>query len=107
MMRKVWFGVMAASAVLWVSNVQADAELAKNSGCMNCHQVETKLVGPALKDIAAKYAGQEGAAEMLAGKIKNGSDPKALVWGTIPMPPNPNVSDENAKVLADCILSLK
>lgn len=103
-MRKIWLGVMAASAVLWVGSVQADADLAKSSGCLNCHQVETKLVGPALKDIAAKYAGQDGAAEYLAGKIKNGS---SGVWGTIPMPPNASVSDENAKVLADFILSLK
>ncbi|CAE6512526.1 cytochrome c [Nitrosomonas nitrosa] len=104
MMRKVWLGVMAASAVMWVGSVQADADLAKNSGCLNCHNVDIKLVGPALKDVAAKYAGQEGAADYLAGKIKNGSNG---VWGTIPMPPNPNVSDENAKVLADFILSLK
>lgn len=106
-MRKVLLGVMAASAALWIGNVQASAELAKSSGCMNCHNVDTKLVGPALKDVAAKYAGQEGAAEYLAGKIKKGSDPAKLVWGTIPMPPNANVSDENAKTLAEFILSLK
>lgn len=107
MMRKVWLGVMAASVVLWVGSAQADANLATSSGCMNCHQMETKLVGPALKEIAGKYAGQEGAADYLAAKIRNGSDPTALVWGTIPMPPNPTVSEENAKVLADFILSLK
>lgn len=104
MMRKVLLGVMAASAGMWIGSVQADANLAASSGCMNCHQVETKTVGPALKDIAAKYAGQEGAAEMLAGKIKNGSNG---VWGPIPMPPNAHVSDENAKVLAEFILTLK
>lgn len=107
MMRKVWLGAIAASAVMWVGSVQADATLAQSSGCLNCHQVDTKTVGPALKDVAAKYAGQEGAAEMLAGKIRNGSDPKALVWGAIPMPPNAHVSEENAKILADFILSLK
>ena len=103
-MRNVWLSVLAVSAVLVVGNVQASADLAKNIGCLNCHIVDTKLVGPALKDIAAKYAGQAGAADMLAGKIKNGSNG---VWGAIPMPPNANVSDENAKVLADFILTLK
>ncbi|MDV6343223.1 c-type cytochrome [Nitrosomonas sp. Is37] len=103
-MRKVLLGVMAASAVLLISNVQASAELAKSSGCLNCHNVDTKLVGPALKDVAAKYAGQADAATYLAGKIKNGS---SGVWGTIPMPPNANVSDENAKTLAEFILTLK
>lgn len=104
-MRKVWLGVMAVSAVLWVGNVQANAELAKSSGCLNCHTVDKPLVGPALKDIAAKYAGQADAATYLAGKIKNGSNG---VWGMpmASMPPNP-VSDENAKALADFILTLK
>ncbi|SDW57738.1 c-type cytochrome [Nitrosomonas communis] len=103
-MRKVLLGVMATSAALWIGSAQADAELAKSSGCLNCHNVDTKLVGPSLKDVAAKYAGQADAADYLAGKIKNGSNG---VWGTIPMPPNANVSDENAKKLAEFILTLK
>jgi cytochrome c len=103
-MKKALVGIAAASALILAGNVQADAELAQNSGCMNCHAVDTKLVGPSLNEIAAKYAGEEGAAEMLAGKIKNGSNG---VWGQIPMPPNAAVSDENALVLAEFILSLK
>ncbi len=77
--------------------------LAKDSGCMNCHNVDAKLVGPALTEIAVKYAGEEGAAEMLAGKIKNGS---SGVWGQIPMPPNPALSDADALTLAEWILAL-
>ncbi|MBX3639351.1 MAG: c-type cytochrome [Nitrosomonas sp.] len=95
---------MFAAALLFAANAQADANLAKNSGCLNCHNVDTKLVGPALKDIAAKYADQEGASDYLAGQIKNGSNG---VWGPVPMPPNAMVSEENAKILADFILSLK
>jgi len=95
--------MFAASALLIAANAQADADLAKNSGCLNCHNVDTKLVGPSLKEIAAKYAGQDGASDYLAGKIKNGSNG---VWGPVPMPPNPMVSDDNAKVLSDFILSL-
>ncbi|MEK6595227.1 MAG: c-type cytochrome [Pseudomonadota bacterium] len=103
-MKKVLIGAVAASALLLAGVAQADADLAKNSGCLNCHNVDTKLVGPSLKDIAAKYAGQDGASAMLADKILKGSNG---VWGPIPMPPNANVSPENAKVLADFILTLK
>jgi len=103
-MKKVLIGAVAASALLLVGVAQASADLAKSSGCLNCHNVDTKLVGPSLKDIAAKYAGKDDAATYLAGKIKGGSNG---VWGPIPMPPNANVSDENAKVLADFILTLK
>ena len=102
-MRAVLISMFAASALLLAANAQADADLAKNSGCLNCHNVDTKLVGPSLKEIAAKYAGQDGASDYLAGKIKNGSNG---VWGPVPMPPNPMVSDDNAKVLSDFILSL-
>lgn len=103
-MKRALIGMVAASALMLVGNVQANEELAKSSGCMNCHNVDAKLVGPALKEVAAKYAGEDGAAEMLAGKIKNGS---SGVWGQIPMPPNPAVSDENALKLAEWVLSLK
>ncbi|MDO8895542.1 MAG: c-type cytochrome [Nitrosomonas sp.] len=103
-MRKVLIGAVAASALLLAGVAQADADLAKNSGCLNCHNVDTKLVGPSLKDIAAKYADQADASAYLADKIVKGS---SGVWGPIPMPPNAAVSADNAKVLADFILTLK
>jgi len=103
-MKGILVSIAAASVLLLAANAQADADLAKNSGCLNCHNVDNKLVGPALKDVAAKYADQDDAVEYLAGKIKNGSQ---NVWGPVPMPPNAMVSDENAKVLAEFILSLK
>jgi cytochrome c len=102
-MRKVLIGAVAASALLLAGGAQASAELATSSGCLNCHQVDKKTVGPALKDIAAKYADQADASAYLADKILKGSNG---VWGPIPMPPNA-VSAENAKVLADFILTLK
>ena len=103
-MKKVLIGAVAASALLLAGVAQADADLAKNSGCLNCHNVDTKLVGPSLKDIAAKYADQADASAYLADKIVKGSNG---VWGPIPMPPNAAVSADNAKVLADFILTLK
>ncbi|MBY0484268.1 c-type cytochrome [Nitrosomonas sp.] len=103
-MRKVLIGAVAASALLLAGVAQANADLAKSSGCLNCHNVDTKLVGPSLKDIAGKYAGQADASAYLADKILKGSNG---VWGPIPMPPNAAVKPEDAKTLADFILTLK
>jgi len=103
-MKTVWLGIFAAAVILTAGVAQASAELAGKNNCTACHQAEVKVVGPALKDIAAKYAGVDGAVDQLAGKIRNGS---SGVWGNIPMPPNVNVSDDDAKALAEWILSLK
>jgi cytochrome c len=103
-MKAVWMGVVAASALLMVGTAQANADLAKSSGCMNCHTIDKKLVGPAYKDVAAKYKNDPNAEAYLAEKIKKGSNG---VWGPIPMPPNTNVSDANIKALAAWILTLK
>ncbi len=77
--------------------------LATQSGCMACHQVETKVVGPAYKDVAAKYKGDAGALDMLAAKVKSGG---TGTWGQIPMPPNAHVSDENIRAIVTWVLSL-
>jgi len=103
-MKAVWMGVVAASALLMLGTAQANADLAKSSGCMNCHTVDKKLVGPAFNDIAAKYKDDADATTKLAEKVKKGSQG---VWGPVPMPPNANVSDDNAKALTVWILSLK
>ncbi len=79
-------------------------ELAGKNGCLACHAVDKKLVGPSYKDIAAKYAGQPDAEGKLMQKVKNGG---SGVWGSVPMPPNPQVSDQDVKTLVDWILSLK
>jgi cytochrome c len=103
-MKAVWMGIAAASALLMVGTAQANADLAKSSGCMNCHTADKKLVGPALKDIAAKYKGDAGAVDKLAVKVQKGSQG---VWGPVPMPPNAKVNDADAKKLVEWILSLK
>ena len=82
----------------------ADEALAKSKNCMACHAVDKKLVGPAYKEIAKKYAGDAKAADMLAAKIIKGG---AGVWGAIPMPANPQVSEADAKKLAGWVLSQK
>lgn len=102
MMKRVLFALAAAAVVS--APAFADEALAKKSNCLACHAVDTKLVGPAYKEVAAKYAGQKGAVDALATKIiKGGSG----VWGAIPMPANAQVSEADAKKLATWILSLK
>jgi len=69
---------------------------------MTCHQVDKKLVGPAYQEVAARYKGQSDAEQKLAAKIKAGGKD---AWGSIPMPPNPAVSDADISTLAKWILS--
>ena len=82
----------------------ANPALAEKKMCLACHQVDKKLVGPAYKDVAAKYAGQKDAVAKLAEKIQKGG---TGVWGQIPMPANPQVNADEATKLANWILSLK
>lgn len=97
--------VAALASVMMVSAGQATADeaLAKAKNCMTCHAVATKLVGPAYKDVAAKYKGDAGAAAKLAAKVKAGGKG---VWGEMPMPPN-NVTDDEAAKLVAWVLSQK
>jgi cytochrome c len=83
----------------------ADAQqLLKDKACLSCHQLDKKLVGPAYKDVAAKYKTRKDAEAYLAKKIREGS---TGVWGPIPMPPNSGVNDEEAKTLAKFVLTGK
>lgn len=94
---------LAAGAL--VSNAAlASAELAKAKNCMACHAVATKLVGPAYKDVAAKYAGQKDAEDKLVQKVLKGS---SGVWGPVPMPANTQVTDAEAHTLVKWVLSQK
>ena len=81
--------------------VHANKALAEKSGCLGCHAAAVKLVGPAYKDVAAKYAGQPDATEMLAKSIRSGGTGK---WGEMAMPPQSQLSEADAKKLAAWIL---
>lgn len=76
--------------------------LATKSGCLACHQVEVKVVGPAYKDVAAKYKGDAGALDMLVAKVKAGG---SGVWGPVPMPPNPQVPEADIRTIVEWVLS--
>lgn len=97
---KVIVGFVLAAALPMAAN--ANADLAKSKNCMACHGIDKKLVGPAFKDVAAKYKSEKGAAAQLSQSILKGSTGK---WGPIPMPPN-SVSDADANALAKWVLSL-
>jgi cytochrome c len=88
-----------------VSNAaMANADLAKAKNCMACHAVANKLVGPAFKDVAAKYAGQKDAEDKLVAKVMKGG---SGVWGAIPMPANPQVTEAETHTLVKWILAQK
>jgi cytochrome c len=82
----------------------AEEKLAQSKNCLACHQVDTKLVGPAYKDVAAKYKDDPAALDKLVKKVRAGG---SGVWGQIPMPPNPQVSEAEAKTLVSWILAMK
>jgi cytochrome c len=103
--QSVRWGLAAATLACSVSlPVWADSALATKKNCMGCHAIDRKMVGPAYKDVAKKYAGDASAADKLALKIQKGG---AGVWGPVPMPSNPQVNEKEAKTLASWILTLK
>jgi cytochrome c len=78
--------------------------LLQRNNCTACHQIDKRKYGPILQEVAAKYAGEAGAVDKIAAKIKAGG---TGVWGEDIMPPQPSVSDADAKQLAKLILSLE
>ena len=96
--------ITLAMALSVAAPAMADEALAKSKNCMACHAVDKKLVGPAYKDVAKKYAGQKDAEATLVSHVLKGSKD---VWGPVPMPANANVSEAEAKKLVAWVLSLK
>lgn len=79
-------------------------KLAQEKGCTACHGIDKKVIGPAYKDVAQKYKGNNDALALLAKKVKEGG---SGVWGPIPMPPNAaKVSDDEIKLLVEWVLAL-
>lgn len=94
--------LFALSVSVAYAPAHASQELAAKSKCMTCHQVEKKVMGPAFKQIAAKYKSQAGAEALLADSLLKGSKGK---WGKVPMPPQ-KVAPADAQKLAKWVLSL-
>lgn len=104
---------IAITAFLAASTIAAGAHaadskageaLAKNNGCLACHTVDKKLVGPSYQQVAEKYRKDKGAEASLVKKVKAGGKG---VWGDIPMPPNTHVKDADIQTMVQWILSLK
>ena len=100
--------VLAASLAVATFQVAAPASaqeaLAKKHNCLVCHSVDKKVVGPAYKDVAAKYRNDKTAEARLVQKVEKGG---VGVWGQVPMPPNSTVPDADVRALVKWILSLK
>lgn len=107
---KARFLSISAAAVLALAagSANADLELAKKSGCLACHSVEKKVVGPAWQDVANKYKGDAGAKATLVDKVKKGGKGNwTEVTGGVPMPPySPRVADADIEKLVDFVLGL-
>ncbi len=92
-------GLMAAGSAM-ATDMPA---VAKKNNCTACHAVDKKVVGPAWKDVGAKYKGDATAFDKLSAKVKKGG---SGAWGSMPMPANPKVSDADMKEMIDFILDL-
>lgn len=106
--RSVPWGAVAMVTVLliWMSlrDAQASADLAKAKACLACHAMDRKLVGPAFRDVAQRYAKTPNAEALVAKSIQNGGGGK---WGPVPMPAQKTISDKEAQDLARWILQQK
>lgn len=104
LMRKAVVGGLALSALLSAELALADEELFKKSNCMACHAIDQRRLGPSMKEVAAKYSGDASAVDMLAKKIRAGG---GGVWGQMAMPPQLQVTEADAKTLAEYIMTIK
>ena len=93
-------GVAALVGPAHALDAAAAKALAQKNSCMGCHAVDKKLVGPSYKDVAAKYKGMKP--EELAASIKKGGAGK---WGSVPMPAQAALGDNDAKLLAEWVLA--
>jgi cytochrome c len=100
------FIAACALVTVWgiATSAHANEKLAQASGCMTCHGLDKKIIGPTYKEVAAKYRGDKTAEANLIQKVKGGGQG---VWGPTPMPPNPHVKDEDIKTLVQWVLSQK
>jgi cytochrome c len=98
--------LLAASVAVaaGAASAQSGEDLLKKNGCTACHAIDKKIVGPAYKDVANKYRSDKGAEAKLMAKVKSGG---SGVWGQVPMPPNPQVKDDELKKMVGFILTLK
>jgi cytochrome c len=93
-----------ALLLAYLGPVAANEALARKNDCMGCHAVASQVVGPAYKDVAAKYKGDPEAVAKLMKSIREGSSGN---WGAMAMPPHPKLSEADLRKLATWVLSSK
>jgi cytochrome c len=104
-MKKITILLLAATMTAAGTAVADELEdMMKKNGCNACHAEDKKVIGPSYKDVANKYRGDASAPAKLVEKVKKGG---SGVWGPVPMPPNPNVKDDDVKKMVQLILNLK
>ena len=103
-MKKISTFLIATAFASIAGSAWANDALLKKHNCVACHAIDSKMVGPAYKDVAKKYAGNSSAQATLTKKVKAGG---SGVWGAIPMPPHPQVAECDIQELVKYILSLK
>lgn len=101
---KFVYASLLTLGLLATGTSMASEKLAQSSGCMTCHGVDRKVIGPSYKEIAAKYGSDKGAAANLVKKVKAGG---SGVWGPTPMPPNAHVKEDDIKAIVAWILTVK
>jgi cytochrome c len=109
--RMPWTMVVLLAGVFtagWSPKASADTArlqtLLQRNNCTACHLIDKRKYGPNLNEVAVRYGGNAGAVALLATKIRAGG---SGVWGEDVMPPQPNVSEADARAMAELILSLK
>lgn len=103
-MKNLLSALAVAAALTVAGTAHANEKLLQSSGCMTCHGVDKKVIGPSYKEIATKYRSDKGAEAGLIKKVKGGGKG---VWGEMPMPPNAHVKDEDIKTMVQWILAIK
>ena len=108
-MKALLVSIAAAASMMVAAQANAvDAKaaeaLAQKSGCLACHSIDKKILGPAYKDVAAKYKGDKTAEAKMIEKVKAGG---SGTWGPMPMPANsPQVKDADIKTMVEWILAM-
>ena len=96
--------VLASAGASAAIDDKKATQILSKGGCVACHTVDRKLVGPSFKEVAKKRKGDKNAAAVIAQKVRAGG---TGVYGQIPMPPNPasKISDGDLKALVEWVLS--
>lgn len=106
MFRKVILPLVVAACAVSAAHAADGEAIVKKARCVSCHAVDKKMVGPAYKDVAAKYRGDAGAPAKLAKKVRDGG---AGNWGDVPMMAHPadKISDADLAAAIEWILAMK